>query len=306
MLKHATQTAVADSGVAGQMSANAWNSEHWIDASTSTPGAGLLTPFAFDAAKRLLLAIVTPDAEKIVQQPHFGFMRQRFAQSLTQLTGFHLFGFNNPTVTGTATAISGPAITNTFTQQTRAETLVTVASTTAVAGYRAAAGHVFPGGSGAGLGGFYGSLWWGPATGVATSTNRGFAGWGSSTAAPTDVEPSTITNMVGMGWDAADTNIQLMYRGAGAVTKVDLGASFPVPSADRTSHYRLHLYSPPGATLKVGYLVENMATGATARGLITTGLFAAGTLLNWRAWNSVGGTSSVVGTALMQVYEESY
>jgi hypothetical protein len=127
----------------------------------------------------------------------------------------------------------------------------------------------------------------------------------NSTAAPTDVEPSSITNIVGMGWDAADANIQIMHRGAGAVTKIDLGASFPVPTADRTKAYELALFSKPGTAQEVGYEVTDMATGAVASGAITTNMPSTATLLAPRGWMSVGGTSSVIGIALMGLYVES-
>ena len=134
---------------------------------------------------------------------------------------------------------------------------------------------------------------WGPATGVATTTNRAFCGLTNSTAAPTDVEPSTILNQVGMGWDAADTNIQMM---------VDLGASFPVPTTDRTAVYKLELFSPKGTTQSVQWRVTNLVSGAVAQGTATTDLPAATALLAPRVWMSVGGTSSVIGVALMSMY----
>jgi hypothetical protein len=105
-----------------------------------------------------------------------------------------------------------------------------------------------------------------------------------------------------MGWDAADTNVQMMHRNAGAVTKIDLGASFPVPTVDRTTMYRLELYSAPSTTQAVDYKVTNLTTGNTTSGTITTNLPATGTALGWRAWCSVGGTSSVVGVGVGPTY----
>jgi hypothetical protein len=146
---------------------------------------------------------------------------------------------------------------------------------------------------------------WGAATGVATATNRAFVGMANTTAAPTDVEPSSITNMCGMGWDAADTNIQFMHRGTGAVTKIDLGASFPVPTTDRTKSYEVAIFSPPGTTQSLQYEVSDLGTGAKATGTITTNLPTTSTLLAPRGWMSVGGTSSVIGIAIMGLYLES-
>ena len=86
---------------------------------------------------------------------------------------------------------------------------------------------------------------WGPATGVTNASHRAFAGMRNTIAAPTDVDPSTLTNICGMGYDAADTNIQFMHNdGAGRATKIDLGAAFPKPNADRTAVYEIAMFCP--------------------------------------------------------------
>jgi hypothetical protein len=208
------------------------------------------------------------------------------------------------TATGTATA-AAIATTNRHTRTQRLEYLVTTAATSAVAGWRYPNTGWTVGGAAANEGGFFYVCRWGPATGVATATNRAFVGMANSTAAPTDVEPSTITNIIGMGWDAADANIQIMHRGAGAITKVPLSASFPVPTADRSKSYELVLFSPPGSTQSVSYTVTDLGTGATTSGTINTNMPTNTTLLAPRGWMSVGGTSSVIGIALMSQYLET-
>lgn len=208
------------------------------------------------------------------------------------------------TATGTATA-ANVATTNRHTRQKRLDYLVTTAAATAVAGFRYAAAQWTIGAATAGDGGFRMIFRWAPATGVTTATNRCFVGMADTTAAPTDVEPSTITNIVGVGWDAADANIQIMHRGTGAITKVDLGASFPVPTTDRTQSYEIALFSPPGTTQQVGWTFTDNVTGATTSGVITTNMPTNTTLLAPRGWMSAGGTSSVIGIALMSGYIES-
>lgn len=203
-----------------------------------------------------------------------------------------------PTATGIATAVS-PATTNLITYTPRIEYLVTVAAVTAVAGFRQPTTLVTCGGPSAGLGGFAFVCRWGPSTGVATTTCRAGVGLVSGTTAPTDVEPSTSTSCVFMGWDAADTNMQIMHNdGLGTCTKIDLGAPFPVPSIDRNNLYELALFSPKGTTQSVDWLVTDLVSGATASGTITTNLPTTASLLAGRGWMSVGGTSSVIGIAL--------
>lgn len=51
---------------------------------------------------------------------------------------------------------------------------------------------------------------------------------------PTDVDPSTSIQHVGIGWDSADANVQIMFNdGTGSSSKIDLGSSWPVPVTDR-------------------------------------------------------------------------
>ena len=270
----------------------------------ATPAAGGLKLFAKGVAGRLLAATFGPSGLFTTLQPNLGRNRIATWAPAGNSTTIVADGAAALTATGTATA-ANIATTNRHTYMRRLEFLVTVAATTAVAGWRGAAAMFGVGGVASGDGGFHFICRWGPATGVATATSRCFVGMASSTAAPTDVEPSTITNSVGMGWDAADTNIQIMHRGAGAVTKIDLGASFPVPTADRAKAYELALYAPPGTPQSVGYEVTDLATGAVASGTITTNLPTTATLLAPRGWMSVGGASSVIGIALMGLYIET-
>lgn len=212
-----------------------------------------------------------------------------------------LGGTGGPTAVGTATA-GVMATTNLFNRTPKTEYLVTAAATTAIAGFRGVNGVCTVGGGAAGEGGFHFVGRWGPATGVATTSTRAFFGLSLVQAAPTDVEPSTMVSSVFMGWDAADTNIQMMHNDATAsCVKLDLGASFPVPTVDRTSMYELALYSPAGTTQSVSYRVTNMVSGAVASGTISTDMPAASAVLTQRGWISVGGTSSVIGMAVFGV-----
>jgi hypothetical protein len=206
---------------------------------------------------------------------------------------------------GTATAKNW-ATTNRYAKMRGVEYLVTTASATALAGFRGGAGQLTVGSNAAGDGGFHFVCRWGPATGVATATNRAFVGLNTSTGAGTDVEPSSRTSQVGMGWDAADANIQFMHNDASGIsTKIDLGAGFPVPTADRAHVYEIAMFSPPGTMQSVGYEVIDLVTGAVATGTVTTDLPSTTTALNPYSAFSVGGTSSVIGICLFSLYVET-
>lgn len=209
------------------------------------------------------------------------------------------------TATGTLTAPTY-ATTNLHQSLARAEYLVTVAATTAVAGFRGSAANVWRGNA-AGLGGFYFSCRWGPATGVATASERAFVGLRAATGAPTDVQPSTLVSCLGMGWDSADAHVQFMSNDAtGSCTKVDLGGSFAVPTADRTALYELVLFCKPNDT-QVAWQVTDLNSGAVASGTVTAAadLPTNTTFMLPFGYVSAGGTSSVVGLSLINLYIES-
>ena len=204
--------------------------------------------------------------------------------------------------TGTATA-ANVAVTNLHTQMKRIDYLITTPATNAVAGFRTGAQQYFRG-TASTEGGFFFHGYWGPATGVATATNRASFGMHASQVAPSDAEPSIILNQLAMGWDSADTNIQIMSnQGTGAATKKDLGASFPVPTADRTKVYELALWCPPGSST-IWYSVTDMGTGATASGTITSPdkIPDNTVLMGPKGWMSAGGTSSVIGISFMSIH----
>lgn len=205
------------------------------------------------------------------------------------------------TVTGTATA-AAMAATNYHSRVKRNDILVTTPSTSAVAGFRGASGQLWTvGGDVAGAGGFHYVCRWAGATGLTNGSHRGFMGLRSTTSAPTDVNPSTLTDIIGMGWDAADTFIQIMHNdGSGTATKVP--TSLAKPSADRTDYYELSLFSPAGTTQEVYWRVTNLATGAEATGTVNSDLPTTTTFLNVFGQMSVGGVSSVIGMSISVIY----
>lgn len=273
-----------------------------------TPSADTGLLFAHDTGGRVMGYFVGPSGVEYAFQPHVGRNRRREWQPICGSTTVLVVGCTVPTATGTATSATR-STTNLHQFMERIDYLVTAAATNAVAGFRGtnatATGMAVHMGNVANVGGFHFICRWGPATGVSTSTTRGFCGLTSATGAPTDVQPSSLTNMFGMGWDAADTNIQFMTNdGSGTATKTDLGASFAVPTVDRTSVYELAMFCPPNSTT-LKYTVSDLVSGAEASGTVTTDLPAVNTVLTPRGWASVGGTSSVIGVALMSLYIET-
>lgn len=208
-------------------------------------------------------------------------------------------GVGDLTATGVAT-LATVATTNRHTWQKRIDYLVTTAASTAVAGWSYTE-TMWGRGANAGDGGFFMVCRFGLATGNTTATRRCFVGLRNSVAAPTDVNPSTQVNCVGVGYDSADTQLQIIYNDAsGTASKIALGSSFNRPTTDRTSCYELALYCAPAGT-SIGYEVTDLVSGAVATGSITTDMPANTTLLAPIGYASVGGTSSVIGITLMSL-----
>lgn len=274
-------------------------------ASPVTPAAGFVDLFASrlgGSTGRLLPAFIGPTGLDSQLQPLLGRNKITTVTPLLNANSVTASGCSI-TATGTATTAT-PASGSLHSSMGRIDYLVTSASTTAVAGWRMAA-NGFWRGNAAGLGGFSFICRWSPATGQATATARHFVGLSSSTSAPTDVQPSSLTNMFGVGWDAADTNMQWMNNdGSGTATKVDLGSNFVVPSSDRPGVWELAMFSAPNSGV-VNWAVRNLVTNNLAQGQATTDLPSSTTFLSARGWASVGGTSSVIGTTLFGLYVET-
>jgi hypothetical protein len=273
-------------------------------ATPTAPAAGGLKLFGRSVGGRLLPAAIGPSGLDTSLQPHLARNKIAYALPTGNATTVNTLGISI-SAAGTATSKNWAA-TNRYTKMRGVEYLVTTASASALSGFRGGAAQFTVGSNAAGDGGFHFVCRWGPATGVATATTRAFVGMNTSTGAGTDVEPSSRTSQCGMGWDAADTNIQFMHNDASGVsTKIDLGPGFPIPTADRAQVYEIAMFSPPGTTQSVSYEITDLVTGAVATGTVSTDLPSPTTGLNPYAAFSVGGTSSVIGICLFSLYVET-
>ncbi|MBS0330804.1 MAG: hypothetical protein JSR30_13185 [Proteobacteria bacterium] len=256
-------------------------------AGPTTPPAGFTGLFVKPQGGRLMPAFVGPSGLDSVLQPHLA--KNGWGSWKPTFTGTTISAIGGPALTATGTATSAPwAATSLHTRVQRVDYLVTTAATTAVAGYRVAAATWRMD---------YGFHWifrTCPATGATVSTRRCFIGLAASTAAPTDVNPSTLLNVLGLGYDAADTNWQVMVNdGTGTCTKIDTGLARP--SSDRQTMYSIIIFSPPGGAW-VGFRIVDEATGSFYESAqISTNVPATTQNLTPNCYASVGGTSSVVG-----------
>jgi hypothetical protein len=158
-------------------------------------------------------------------------------------------------------------------------------------------------GNGAGRGGFHFVARFGISDATLVAGARLFVGLTSSTAVLGNADPSTFTNIIGVGLDAADTTLQIMHNDAGgSAVKIDLGASFPESTV--TDFYELSLYCRPNG-IEVSYQVINLSTNASASGVIISNLPISTSLLAWQIWRHNVATGLAVGVDIASVYIET-
>lgn len=116
------------------------------------------------------------------------------------------------------------------------------------------------------LGGFYFVCRFGISDLTTVANSRMFVGLSKSVVAPTNVEPSTLLNSIGLGHGAADANMKLYWAGSTSQTPIDLGSNFPKTN---NQGYELVLYNEIGVNDKIHYIVRNINTNTEVFGTLT-------------------------------------
>lgn len=277
-----------------------------------TPQGDTVKLFAKKLAGRVLPASVGPSGVDAALQP--ATWRQKVGLwnppgNATTVPG--VFGFTAPTAVGTATART-VATSNLFTRTRR---LGYVSGTTA----GSLSGHYVPvaqftTGNGAGLGGFFYSCRFGISDAAAVSGARSFVGISSGVAAPTNVEPSTLLNSIGVAQLSTDaTQLYLVYGGSAAQAAIALGANFPPMAGTGAANgiaYDLTLFASPSLNGVVYFRLERIGTSFVVEGTLTPAVVgtqtpASTTLLAHRAWRSNNAAARAVGIDIISVYTET-
>ncbi len=213
----------------------------------------------------------------------------------------------NFSAAGTATTRT-PAATSYATRAKRSA-YVSAATAGSLASWYMNTTPVFVG-NGSGLGGLFAVFRFVVSDPATVSGARMFVGLSATTGAPTNVEPSGLTNQIGVAQISSSSNLQIVYGGGTAQTAIDLGANFPANtlSADL---YELILFSDPNDSGKIGYEVNRnggdyVTGGFSARGSITnttpgTTLPSTGTALAPRFWRTNKATALAVGLEIVSV-----
>lgn len=127
---------------------------------------------------------------------------------------------------------------------------------------------------------------------------RFFVGLTGSVSAPTDVNPSTLINVVGFGCDSSDSE-GIIFRndGSGTATKINLGADMSMPATDRVGCFEVRLFCEPMSGV-VYYVVKNLVNGVVANGALSDNLPLSDTLLAPRIFITSGSNAKQVGVKL--------
>ena len=210
-----------------------------------------------------------------------------------------VFGMAALTATGTATA-RPVAATNLLTRMTRLG-YVSAATAGALAGGREAVVK-YTTGAGPGLGGFFARYRFGVSDAAPVAGARMFIGLDALTAAPTNIDPSTKINCLGVGKIGTSNNLHIIRGNATAKTPIDLGVSFPANT--NADAYELSLFAPPAGGCY--WQVRRLNTTFEATGFLpSTEIPIATQLLCHQLWRCNNTAALAVGLDVCGIYIET-
>jgi hypothetical protein len=218
-----------------------------------------------------------------------------------------IVGIGPPVTAGTATARS--VATTNYAARLRRLGNVSAATAGALA-YQYMPAAQFSAGSGA-LGdgsGFFALFRFVPSDAAAVSGERFFVGMTSAVVAPTNVEPSSLIQSVGVAQISTDaTQLYLVYGGTTAQTAIALGTAFPCAGLS-TAAFDLAIYAPNGVANTFYVQVTNLVTGAVFNKTLTGAAAVvpqSTTLLAPCIWKTNNATALAVAYDLATMYFES-
>ena len=275
-------------------------------ASVTAPPADTVRVFRREIANRQFPAFVGPAGLDSALQPLLARNKVGYwcpPGNANTVPG--VLGFTAPTITGFTATARNVATTNLFTRMRRLG-YVTAATAAAVGQWRQGVAQYTVGDSATGLGGFFYVVRFGISDAAAVAGARMFMGMRINST-PTNVEPSTLNQCIGIGHGAADTTMHLYYGGSAAQTPINLGANFPADTRS-VDAYELALFSPPNSG-DVHWEVTRLNTGHVAVGTIVnsgaTVLPTNTTLITPWGYRTNNATALAVGLDVMSAYIET-
>ncbi len=275
-------------------------------ASPVNPGAGKVNLFGRSIAGRVMPAFMGPSGLDSTLQPNLARNKVGYwAPPGNAATLPGVFGFTAPTTTGFTATARNVATTNLFTRMRRLG-FVTAATAGTVGQWRVAVSQ-YTIGNGSGLGGFHYIIRFGISDDATVADAQMFMGMAVGTTTPTNVDPATLVNCVGIGHSATDANLKLFYGGSAAQTPINLGANFPKNTLS-VDMYELALFASPNSQT-IQYEVTRLNTGHVATGTLSgtvgTQIPAATTLLAPWGYRTNNASALAVGIDVASCYIET-
>lgn len=322
-LKHAFVSSQPEGANAALVRTSNWNAAHTIDTDGLTipanstqpaaPAADNLTLFCSEIANKPRPAFIDPAGVPSMLQSYLGRNRVSFWNPPGNgTTAPGVFGFDAFTVVsnaGSTFTARNVATTNVLTRMKRVAVVST--TTTSTLGSLRGTTAQYTVGDGFGLGGFLYTARFATSDASTVSGARAFVGMTSATTAPTNVEPSTLTNCVGVAQLSTDaTQWYIVYGGSAAQTAIGLGTGLGAPTLTNTA-FELSLYAPENSLGIVNYEVLNIGSGVKVTGTLGPGSVgvttpAATTLLAPRFWRTNNSTGAVVALDICSLYIETF
>jgi hypothetical protein len=270
--------------------------EFTIGPKPTTPGAGLARISAVNVAGRAMPAFVGPTG-----------LDWTFQAGLSENNIWMFLPNTGTTVTEwgiditSAGTFATPTLASTNLQtQMRRLRIPTITTAGSSASARSSATMHWRGNA-ARLGGWTMSCRVGLSTALAQQ--RAFVGLLGSTAAIGNVNPSTLTNVVGFGYDSAQTRWRLIHNdSSGTATTVDLGTSFPTNSTSEV--YDLTTFAAPNSST-IGWRIVRLSDDLTSSGTISTDMPANTVFLGVHVWTNNGTTAAAAQIDVARCYGSS-
>lgn len=278
-----------------------------VNASPVSPPASNVKIFGKSIANRIMPAFVGPSGLDTTIQPFLARNKIGYWNPQGNSTTIPaVFGLTAPSTAGTATA-RNVATTNIATRMKRLGYITTATAGQLASHYINVAQHTT--GTGAGLGGFHFVTRFVVSDAATVTGARHFCGMSSTVAAPTNVEPSTLTNSIGMAQLSTDaTQWYLVYGGSVAQTPIALGTGLGAPTLTTTA-WEIVLFSSPNDNSIIYYQVSNLGTGVsvsgTLSGTVGTVVPASTTLLTYRQFRTNNATNAAIGVDICSIYIET-
>lgn len=206
-----------------------------------------------------------------------------------------LFGW--PAVTAIGTATAATIATSSFLASLARLSYISAATAGSSGGVKINVLQYWLG-NGAGLGGFYFCCRFGLA--AIPAGWRFFCGLYGSTTNPSNADPSSQTNLIGVLKDSADAQLSLFTKGAGSNNKTASGLS--APAANEV--WEVRVFSAPNSQV-VDISLEKMNGTGVAEASFSTNLPASTQLLLPILWANNGATASAIDPQLVSLYVET-